>query len=103
MLEGFSTSAALVIPVRCNSMSLPNSSAPILPAGARSLPVTTSPQSTTLMRCQRSLSQRLEEALQVTTGSGAAGVGNPAYVLLRLKALAEDDFLSSFVYDKGAG
>lgn len=48
--------------------------------------------------------QHLAEALHVTTGAGAgaaAGVGNPSYVLQRLKDLAEDDFLSAFVYDKG--
>ncbi|CAM9458725.1 unnamed protein product [Ascophyllum nodosum] len=45
--------------------------------------------------------QHLEEALQVTAGSGVPGVGNPAYVLERLKVLAEDDFMSAFDYDNG--
>lgn len=47
--------------------------------------------------------KHLEEALQVTAGSGVVGVGNPAYVLERLRILAEDDFMSAFNYDRGGG
>ena len=47
--------------------------------------------------------QHLEEALQVTAGKGVVGVGNPAYVLERLRILAEDDFMSAFDYDRGGG
>lgn len=47
--------------------------------------------------------QHLEEALQVTAGSGVVSVGVPAYVLERLRVLAEDDFMSAFDYDRGGG
>lgn len=56
-----------------------------------------------VVRVLHSEFQHLEEALYVTAGAGAAGIGNPAYVLERLRVLAEDDFMSAFVYDKGGG
>lgn len=39
----------------------------------------------------------------MTAGSGTVGLGSPAYVLERLRDLAEDDFMSAFVYDRGGG
>ncbi|CAM9342453.1 unnamed protein product [Choristocarpus tenellus] len=46
--------------------------------------------------------QYLEKALHVGVGVGATGVGSGAgYVLQRLRTLAEDDFLSTFIWDKG--
>lgn len=41
--------------------------------------------------------------MHVVAGSGAIGAGNPAYVLRRLRVLAEDDFMSAFIYDRGGG
>ncbi|CAM9461854.1 unnamed protein product [Scytosiphon promiscuus] len=47
--------------------------------------------------------QALEEALHVTAGSGAAGTGNPFYVLSRLRVLSDDEFMSAFEYAGGGG
>lgn len=51
------------------------------------------------------IKKALEEALHVTAGSGTAGAGsgNPAYVLSRLRALCDDDFMSAFEYAGGGG
>ncbi|CAM9359260.1 unnamed protein product [Discosporangium mesarthrocarpum] len=54
-------------------------------------------QAVSLFHCY----QYLEKALHVHVKANGVGTCDPAYVLQRLRTLAEDDFLSAYTWDKG--
>lgn len=45
--------------------------------------------------------QHLKEALTVTAGLGVVSDGNLAYVLERLRVMADDDLMAAFKFDRG--